>query len=265
VRSKSQTMRIDLAQDQKVFFISDLHLGAPDHTGSQMRERTIVQWLESISPETHTLFLVGDLFDFWFEFKQAVPKGYTRLFGQLARMADQGIQIIIFSGNHDMWMGDYFTQEFNALVLREPQTFTIQGKTFWIGHGDGLGPGDYPYKFLKRIFENPICRWMFHHLLHPNLSLRLGYAWARHSWQSHVKKGDMYQYKSPEYEILYHYCQQKHRQDPHDFYIFGHRHLRLDIPIGESSRYVNLGDWIQLKTFASFDGNNLELKSYSSD
>lgn len=258
-------MTIDLAPRQKVFFLSDLHLGAPSRELSQVRERRIVQWLESIASEAHTLFLVGDLFDFWFEFRHVVPKGYTRLFGQLARMSDQGVQIIIFSGNHDMWMGDYFTQEFKAHVLREPQTFLIQGKRFWIGHGDGLGPGDFSYKVLKRVFENRICRWLFHHLLHPNLSLQLGYAWARHSWQSHVKKGDMYQYKSPQHEILYHYCLEKHEDDPHDFYLFGHRHLKLDLPIGDSARYINLGDWIHLFTYAEFDGQTLTLKNQSFD
>lgn len=256
-------MRIDLTPSQKVYFASDIHLGAPNSDASRVRERRIVQWLESISADAHTVFLVGDLFDFWFEYDQVIPKGFTRFFGQLARMADQGIQLVIFSGNHDMWMGDYFTREFGALVLREPQTFEIQGKRFWIGHGDGLGPGDYGYKRLKAVFENKICRWLFHHLIHPNLSLRLGNGWARHSWQSHVKAGDMYHYKSPDHEILYAYCLEKHQQDPHDFYVFGHRHLRLNLPVGGGSRYINLGDWIQLFTYAEFDGSIVLQKSYS--
>ncbi|ADQ18658.1 metallophosphoesterase [Leadbetterella byssophila DSM 17132] len=254
--------RISLEPNKKVYFASDFHLGAPDHAQSLVREKKICAWLDQIKNDAQTLFLVGDLFDFWFEHTRVVPKGYVRFLGKLAELSDLGIDIIIYQGNHDMWMGEYFKEQLNAKILRKPQEYYIGNHRFQIGHGDGLGPGDYNYKFLKVIFESKICRWMFKHLLHPDLSLFLGYSWARLSWKQHDKEAPPPKSINKEKEILYHYCMEEESREHRDFYIFGHRHRVIDIELNPNSRYVNLGDWIQFYTYAVYDGQKLELRKY---
>lgn len=250
--------------NKKIYFISDIHLGAPNESESRTRELLVIQWLEMARKDAEKIFLVGDLFDFWFEFKEVVPKGYTRFLGKLAELADCGIEIIIFGGNHDMWLDDYFQKEIGATILREPQSFVFYNTSFFIGHGDGLGPGDYLYKGLKVLFESSIARFLFGRVLHPNLALRLGYAWANHSWRSHVIKDDVYHFEGKDKEILYAFCQEMEKKQHHDFYIFGHRHLCLDLEINQSSRYINLGDWVKLNSYAVFDGKELQQIYFSS-
>ena len=252
----------ELPVGKKIYFASDFHLGAPNHEKSLVREKRIIAWLESIRHDAEMIFLVGDLFDFWFEYKHAIPKGYVRFLGKLAELSDAGIEILIYQGNHDMWMQDYFTKELNIKVLREPQQYIFNNKKFYIGHGDGLGPGDNTYKFLKRIFEGTLPRFLFRRILHPNLGLALGYLWAGHSWKKHEKEDDVYHFESEQKEFLFHYCHEIEAKEHHDFYIFGHRHLKLDLKIGNNSRYINLGDWVALNTYAVFDGQNLLLNQY---
>lgn len=251
--------KIDLNQEKKIYFASDFHLGAPNYKKSLIREKEICRWLDSIKSDAQVIFLVGDLFDFWFEYKNTVPKGYTRFFGKLSELADTGIEIKIFPGNHDMWMRDYFQNEFSAKVYRKPQQFLIKNKKLYVAHGDGLGPGDYAYKVLKRIFENRICKFLFGNILHPNLSLKLGYMWASHSWKNHEKEKDVYVFESNEKEILYQYCKEQENYEHHDYYVFGHRHYKLDLEVANGSKYINLGDWIYFYSYAVFDGENLKL------
>ncbi len=253
---------INLLPGKKIYFASDFHLGAPTHEKSLAREKVIIKWLDSIKSDAQIIFLVGDLFDFWFEHRQTVPKGYIRFFGKLAELVDSGIELVVFTGNHDMWMRDYFEKELNTITFRNSQEYLINRKRLLVGHGDGLGPGDYGYKFLKKIFENKLFRWLFANLLHPDLSLKLGYLWAGHSWQNHDKEQDVYVFESQEKEILYKYCQEKEIKEHRDFYIFGHRHYNLDLKINNSSRYINLGDWIKLNSYASFDGEDVRLIDY---
>lgn len=253
---------IILRPSKKIYFASDFHLGAPNYEKSLVREKIICQWLDQIKLDAQVVFLVGDLFDFWFEHRRSVPKGYVRFFGKLAELTDAGIELVVFTGNHDMWMKDYFKQNFNAPTYRASQEYSINGKCFLIGHGDGLGPGDYVYKVLKKIFENKICRWMFGNLLHPDLSLKLGYAWANHSWQKHNKEKDVYVFESQEKEILFQYCLEEEKKKHRDYYVFGHRHYKFDLEVNKNSRYINLGDWIYFYSYASFDGEKLELIDY---
>lgn len=253
---------IDLRPDKKIYFASDFHLGAPGPEKSRQREKRICRWLEEAKADAQVVFLVGDLFDFWFEHKRVMPKGYSRLFGKLAELSDAGIRLVIFQGNHDMWMRDYFQHEFDAEVYREPREYLIAGKRFYVGHGDGLGPGDQTYKFLKVIFESRLCRWLFRKLLHPDLSLWLGYAWAGHSWKKHDKEEDYDHFVTKEKELLYLYSLEEEKKEHRDYYVFGHRHQKLDIAIAENSRYVNLGDWIRFFSYAVFDGRELRLKDY---
>jgi UDP-2,3-diacylglucosamine hydrolase len=242
---------------KKIFFISDFHLGVPDHASSLVREKRIVSFLDSIKHETAVLFVMGDLFDFWFEYRQVVPKGYVRILGKLAELSDSGIPIHFFVGNHDMWMSGYFEQELGVRVYYEPQRFEFNGKRFLIGHGDGLGPGDYGYKFLKKIFRNPVCKLLFG-LIPPFWGIGLANLMSRGS-RSVTGESDA-QFLGEEKEWLIIYCKEQLKKVYHDFYIFGHRHLPIDFPLDSGSRYINLGDWIRYFTYAVFDGETLALK-----
>ena len=257
-----QTLR--LAPSKKLFFASDFHLGAPDVATSHARERHLVRWLQSIQPEAQHVFLVGDLFDFWFEYKYVVPKGFVRLLGQLAAMADTGVAFTIFSGNHDMWMADYLHQELGATIRRTPvryQVQTDQGEvSLLVGHGDGLGPGDTTYKFLKTFFENPLARWMFRQV-HPDLGGRLAHAWSKHSRAANIQKGEE-RFKGEANEWLYQYCLEVEARQPHDYYVFGHRHLALDLRVSPTSRYINLGEWLTQYHYAILEGRDLSLIHY---
>lgn len=245
----------------KIYFASDFHLGAPNASVSRAREARIVQWLQTIQHDAAAVYLVGDIFDFWFEYKEAIPKGFTRFLGQLAQMRDAGIPIYFFIGNHDMWMFDYFEAELGIPVYRAPILREYGGKKFLIGHGDGLGPGDYGYKRLKRVFANPFCQWLFG-WLHPDIGIKIATYWSRRSRQTTGEEDAHFLGK--ENEWLYQYCLRKHAQNPCDFYIFGHRHLPLELPIDDTqSRYINLGDWISYNTYAVFDGKELSLHTYT--
>lgn len=242
-----------------VYFISDLHLGAPNAEASLVREKKFVSWLEQIRPQLKTLYVVGDLFDFWFEYKRAVPRGFTRAIGKLAELSDQGVEIHLFTGNHDLWIFDYLPGEIGAKLHREPIHIEHQGLHLMVGHGDGLGPGDHGYKFLKKIFTNPFLQWMFARL-HPNFGVWL----ASQSSQLSRKHtgGEDAKFLGPEEEWLYQYCKEQEALRHHDLYIFGHRHLPIDLNIGDSSRYVNLGDWVQYFTYGCIENGKWMLKEH---
>jgi UDP-2,3-diacylglucosamine hydrolase len=246
---------------QKIFFLSDFHLGAPNHAESLKREKIIVEFLDQIEHQACEIFILGDLFDFWFEYKHVVPKGHVRILGKLARLRDKGIPIHFFVGNHDMWMRDYFQQELDIPVYLEPQLFERHGKKMWIGHGDGLGPGDHGYKMLKRVFRNPICQWAFG-ILPPIIGIGLANYFSRKSRAKTGKQDEIFE--GPEKEWLVHYCREILKQNPIDYFLFGHRHLPLDIPLHENSRYLNLGDWITHFTYAEWDGTTMTLRQHQS-
>lgn len=250
---------ITLHTGKKVYFASDFHLGVPTAQASLARERKIVQWLDFIQPTAEAIFLVGDIFDFWFEYKQTIPKGFIRLQGKLAQLTDTGIPVVFFTGNHDMWMFDYFTKELNIPIIRSPRKFIINECIFLVGHGDGLGPGDHVYKLLKRIFASKVCRWMFARI-HPDLGIGIANAWSRRSRIANNAKGE--EKFLGEEEWLYSYAKKVEAQQHHDFYIFGHRHLPLALQVSPNSRYINLGEWVNFNTYASFDGNKVELLTF---
>lgn len=227
---------------------------------SRERERIIVKWLDEIAEDAQHIFLVGDLFDFWFEYKQVIPKGYTRLLGKLAELSDKGIGISVFIGNHDMWMNGYFEDELNIPVYFEPQTYTLGSKRFYIGHGDGLGPGDHGYKFLKKVFRNPVCRWLFS-VLHPSWGIGLANYFSRKSRAA--TGGELEQFLGEENEWLAIYSKEILQQEHFDYFIYGHRHLPLDLKVGPDSRYINLGEWVNYFTYAVFDGETTALKKYN--
>ena len=171
---------MQISANKKIYFLSDFHLGAPDMKRSLVREKEIVRFLDTIKSSAYAIFIVGDMFDFWYEYKTVVPKGYTRILGKLAEITDSGIQVHFFAGNHDMWMSGYFEEELNISVYFEPKIFQFNDKSFFVGHGDGLGPGDHSYKFMKKIFRNPLCHWLFGQL-HPSLGMGIANYMSRKS------------------------------------------------------------------------------------
>ncbi|MEQ8302392.1 MAG: UDP-2,3-diacylglucosamine diphosphatase [Cyclobacteriaceae bacterium] len=247
---------VEIPEGKKIYFASDFHLGVPTHKASRERETLIVKWLDTVKEDAHSIYLLGDIFDFWFEYKHAIPKGFIRLQGKLANLRDSGIPIYLFTGNHDMWMFDYFPAELNIPVYRKPITLLINNQRLLIGHGDGLGPGDSSYKILKKFFDSKICQWLFARL-HPNFGIAIAKYWSRNSRISNMKKEE--QFKGEENEYLLTYCKELEQTMHHDFYIFGHRHLPLDLEVGNKSRYINLGEWVHFNTYASYDGTNVEL------
>lgn len=251
-----------IPEGKKVYFLSDFHLGVPDHATSLVREKRIVSFLESIKKETAVLFIVGDLFDFWFEYKTVVPKGYVRILGKLAEIRDAGIEIHFFVGNHDMWMSGYFEQELGIPVYYAPKTFEFNGKKFLVGHGDGLGPGDYGYKFLKKIFRNPLCKFLFG-LIPPFLGIGLAGIMSKSS-RSVTGDSDA-TFLGADKEWLIIYCTEQLKSEHHDYFIFGHRHLPILFQLNEKSTYINLGDWIRYFTYAEFHGDTISLKTYSGE
>ena len=250
-----------LENGKKVYFLSDFHLGAPNDTESRKREDRLVRFLQDARKDAGIIFIVGDIFDFWFEYKTVVPKGFVRILGTLAQMADEGIQLHIFTGNHDLWMQDYLSKELNAKLYFEPQTFTIQNKQFLIGHGDGLGPGDEGYKRLKKIFTNPICQWLFR-WLHPDAGIKLANYFSAKSRAKTGTADEVFLGEDKEWLIVY--TKEQAKKMNVDYFIFGHRHFAIDFDINEKTKYINLGDWIRLNTYAVFDGNNLQLLKWES-
>jgi UDP-2,3-diacylglucosamine hydrolase len=244
---------------KKLYFASDFHLGVPTFELSLAREKKVVRWLDSIKHDAEEIYLVGDIFDFWWEYKYTIPKGQTRLLGKIAEITDSGIPVHFFTGNHDLWMRDYFVQELGVSVHHEPIRRTYNGKSFMIGHGDGLGPGDNWYKFLKKCFTNPFLIWAFGRL-HPNLGFWIA---RRSSKRSRITTGDSdKKFLGEDNEWLMAFCKEDLKKQHTDYFIFGHRHLPLDLKPAENSRYINLGEWINYCTYAEFDGTELTLKTF---
>lgn len=251
---------MEASGNKQVYFLSDFHLGAPNAADSLVREKKLIRFLDSIQPTAGAIFIVGDLFDFWYEYKKVVPKGYVRILGKLAQLTDNGIPVYFFVGNHDMWMKDYFQAELNIPVYFEPAAFTFNGKKFLVGHGDGLGPGDHGYKFIKKVFRNRACQWLFG-ILPPYIGMGIAHYFSR---KSRAQTGQTDEkFLGEENEWLISYCKEVLKQEHYDYLVFGHRHLPIDFSLNEGkSRYVNLGDWIKYFSFAAFDGRELTLNYY---
>ena len=247
---------------KKVYFASDNHLGAPDREKSMSREKKFVSWLDSIKEDAAAIFLMGDLFDFWFEYRTVVPKGFTRTLGKLAEITDSGTPVFYFVGNHDLWMSGYFQEELNIPVFHKPQQIKLNQKYFFIGHGDGLGPGDKGFKRMKKVFTNPFAKWLFK-WLHPDIGVRLAQYFSVKN--KLISGEDDTQFLGEDKEWLVQYSRRKLEQFHSDFFIFGHRHLPLEIKLNEQSVYYNLGDWITYYTYAEFDGEVMRLKTFQQE
>ena len=248
-----------LTQGKKIYFSSDNLLGAPNLEESLVREKKFVSWLDTIKKDAEAIFLVGDIFDFWFEYNEVVPKGFTRSLGKLAEISDAGISIHYFAGNHDMWLVDYFQKELNLTVYNKPKVFIINDKKFFVGHGDGLGPGDKSFKIMKKIFKNPFFNWCFR-CVHPDLGIKLGkYLSNKNRLKSSLEDLN---FNGNENEWLTKYCKEKLKNKHYDYFVFGHRHIPLEIKLSPNSTYINLGDWITHFSYAVFDGRQVLLDKY---
>lgn len=243
---------------KKIYFLSDFHLGIPDRASSLEREKIIVRFLGEIRRDAEEIFLAGDMFDFWYEYRRVVPKGHVRLLGKLAELSDAGIRMHYFVGNHDMWMRDYFRQELDIPVYFHPEEFERQGKKILVGHGDGLGPGDHGYKRLKKVFRNPVSKFLFG-VFPPVMGMGLANFLSRRSRAASL---DEQVFLGEDREWLIIYCKELLKEKNFDFFVFGHRHLPIDFRLSGTSRYINLGDWINYYTYAVLENGEMTLHSY---
>lgn len=249
---------MNLPQGKKIYFASDFHLGIPDNHSSREREKLICKWLEQIRGDAYCIYLVGDLFDVWFEYQKVVPKGYTRFLGKLAELRDAGVSIEAFTGNHDMWMRGYFEDELNIPVHHQPIQFVVNSKKFFVAHGDGLGPGDHGYKFLKRIMSSRVSQWLYRRL-HPDFGVGVANYFSKKG-PKHTNTEKQFLGEDKEWLVLF--SKDVLTKEHYDYFIFGHRHLAVTYPLSKNSLYVNLGDWLQYNSYAVFDGNDLALKYF---
>ncbi len=250
--------------EKKIYFASDFHLGMPDFERSLEREKSIVSWLNTISKDASAVYLLGDVFDFWFEYKTVVPKGFVRFLGAISRLTDAGIPVYLFPGNHDLWVGKYLETECGAIVVKGALTIELGNEICYLHHGDGLGPGDVGYKWLKRVFLSKIAQKAFA-VIHPGIGVAFAQKLSKKSRLAQNPKEDNYLGDSKEH--LTQFCKQYllncKTQKP-KYFIFGHRHLVLDIDLGEGVRYINLGEWLHGSQYAEYDGVELRLKDWVS-
>lgn len=242
--------------EKKIYFLSDFHLGAPNEAISKEREKEICLFLSSIKNDCQALYLVGDVFDFWFEYKHAVPRGFIRFMSKIAEYTDSGIPVYWFTGNHDMWIFDYLPSELGVEIIRNPIEVNYFNQSIYIGHGDGLGPGDTKYKILKKFFASKACQWLFARL-HPNFGIGLA-NWSSYRSRDAQKESDRV-FLGTDNEWLFQFCQEEEKKKHHDLYIFGHRHLPLKLNIQPDSTYYNLGEWLYYKTFGILDKEGFKI------
>ena len=245
-----------MIERKKIYFASDFHLGSPNHKESLIREKKICHWLNQISKNAKEIYLLGDLFDFWFEYDKVIPKGFERLKGKLAEISDKGIQVHFFNGNHDLWTFGYFEKELGFKVYSKPQVFEINNKLFYIAHGDGLGKGNNTYKIIKKVYLNKLCQFLF--AITPST---MGISLAKYLSNSSRKKNIKYPTKNAHNSLIGH-SKKILQKRKIDYFIYGHMHDPQNIKLNNSSRYVNLGDWVHHFSYAELDAESLLLKNF---
>lgn len=251
-------LNIQLKPGKKVYFASDLHLGLYPLENSFKREKIFITWLDSIKPDVQVLFLLGDVFDFWYEYKKVVPRGFTRFLGKLCELSDSGVEIHFFTGNHDVWVFDFLPKEVGLTVHRKDISLKINQHIFRVGHGDLLAKNDWGYRLMKGVFENKVAQWFFSKI-HPNIAMAFGQAWSKKSRYSKGLAED-FMGEDKEHQILF--AREFLKTNTVDFFIFGHRHIAMDFKLSDSSKLINLGEWIQTNSYAEYNGDRLELKYY---
>ncbi len=251
-----------MAGGGRIYFASDLHLGMFPPEESLRREKLFVRWLEEIGKDARELWLLGDVFDYWFEYKKVVPRGFTRFLGKLAELSDSGVEIHLITGNHDIWVFDYLPEEVGVKVYDAPQIRTWDAHKFYLGHGDGLHRGEFLYRFLQSMFRSKFLQWLYARI-HPNGSISFAHWWSRKSRMSHGTFG-VFQGPGGEHQVQF--AREQIKKDPFiDYFIFGHRHIPYDVRISEHTRVICLGDWIGNFTYGVFDGKSFTLKKYLDD
>lgn len=250
----------DLEQGKSLYFASDFHLGAPTPESSDLREKRIIKWLDSVKNDAAAIFLVGDIFDFWFEYGKVIPKGFIRFQAKLLELRDEGLPIYFFTGNHDAWLFNYFPKEMGIPVFRHPIVLEVGEQKLFVGHGDGLGPGDRFYKILKKIFNGKAPQFFFK-WLHPDIGVTLAHKWSNNSRLSGTPED--FGFKNKESEWLWQYSKDVESRRHHDYYIFGHRHLPLELEVTGNSTYINLGEWVTQCTYGKYDGKKAQLLTYN--
>lgn len=246
---------------KKIYFLSDAHLGSLAFKHKRTQERRLVRFLDAIKHKADAIYLLGDMFDFWNEYKYVVPKGYTRFLGKLSEITDMGVEVHFFTGNHDLWTYGYLEQECGLIVHRKPLTIELYGKEFYIAHGDGLGDPDNKFKLLRKLFHNPVCQKLLN-FLHPWWGMQLGLNWAKHSRQKRAD-GKELPFQGEENEYLLRWTKEYMKTHPNiDYFLYGHRHIELDLALDNNTRVLILGDWIWQFTYAVFDGEHLFLEQY---
>jgi UDP-2,3-diacylglucosamine hydrolase len=248
-------------ENKKVYFISDSHFGVPNRDKSLEREQLLIQWLEEVKKDAYEIYLMGDLFEFWFEYKTVVQKGYVRLLGKFAEITDAGIPVYFFRGNHDVWAFDYFEKELGFQIFPDNLIKEIYGKTFFLGHGDGLGKGDNGYKFLKKVFRNKLNQWLFR-WLHPDIGTGMGLYWSNKSRVANENNG-VEEVNKMGIERLEGFCNTYLKENPEiDYFIFGHIHKPVEISLDNNAKYFSIGDWVTHFSYLVFDGQKLEHKYF---
>ena len=247
-----------LTEKKKIYFISDIHLGAPALSNNACRERLFTKWLDYIKSDVAELYLMGDIFDFWFEYQKVIPRGFTRVLGRLADISDSGVPVHFFTGNHDLWIFDYLPQEIGLIMHREEYITDIYGKKFFLAHGDGFDPDDRGYLLLKKIFTNRVLQWLFARL-HPNFAFFLAHRWAKSSRLSKMEGEEEFKVKN---DSMFHFAEKYIEKEWVDYFIFGHRHKMADVDLDNGSRFILLGDWITNFSYGVFDGVKFELKRF---
>ena len=252
-------MKIDLDPGKKIYFASDQHFGIPNAVESKKREDKFIRWMDSVKKDAQVLFLMGDLFDFWHEWKHVVPKGYIRVLGKIAELKDSGIDIYFFVGNHDLWMKNYFEEELGVPVFFEKRYYEVNGKKLLLAHGDGLGPGDKGYKRMKKVFTNPAAQWAFR-WLHPDIAMRIANYMSQKNKLISGDEDKAFLGEDKEFLILY--SKEKLKTEKIDYFVYGHRHLPMVLDLENGAKYINLGDWISYFTYGVFDGEQFDLKKF---
>ena len=248
-----------MAERNRIYFASDLHLGMHPPEESLQREKLFIEWLEEIRKDALELWLLGDVFDYWFEYKKVVPRGFTRFLGTLASLSDEGVEIHFIPGNHDIWVFDYLTTEINLKVHRTGNRKEWNTHRFYLGHGDGLHKGDRNYRMLQSVFKNKLIQW-FYARIHPNGSIAFAHRWSK---KSRMKHGTLGSFMGVDNEHQIQFARKEIEKHPDiEYLIFGHRHIPYDIRIAENSRVICLGDWIGNFTYGVFDGKEFQLLKY---
>jgi UDP-2,3-diacylglucosamine hydrolase len=247
---------------KNIYFLSDAHLGSWAIEHRRMQERRLVRFLDSIKEKAAAVYLLGDMFDFWYEYKYVVPKGFTRFLGKISELTDMGVEVHYFTGNHDIWAYDYLAEECGVILHKQPQTIELYGKIFYLAHGDGLGDPNKSFKVIRSIFHNKTCQWLFSGL-HPRWGMWFGLTWAKHSRLKHGMGGDPPDYMGDDKEHLILYTKKYIQYHSNvDYFIYGHRHIEVDKQLTKKARVIILGDWISQFSYVVYDGEHLLMQEY---